>query len=82
MPADGLPPAGTPVPGDAAAPLTEHDTGHAGTAVGAPADDGATTADAAVPGDGMGGVGLVAKLRAVLRVKDFRKLWLSMSLSR
>ena len=29
----------------------------------------------------MGGVGLVAKLRAVLRVKDFRKLWLSMSLS-
>ncbi|HEY0125864.1 MAG TPA: dTMP kinase [Blastococcus sp.] len=26
-------------------------------------------------------VGLVAKLRAVLRVKDFRKLWLSMSLS-
>ena len=36
-------------------------------------------------GDGarkvLGAVGLVAKLRAVLRVKDFRKLWLSMSLS-
>ena len=29
----------------------------------------------------MGGGGLVAKLRAVLRVRDFRKLWLSMSLS-
>ena len=37
--------------------------------------------DAETPADGMGGVGLVAKLRAVLRVKDFRKLWLSMSLS-
>ncbi|MCU1619211.1 MAG: tmk [Modestobacter sp.] len=33
-------------------------------------------------GDGVnGGVSLVAKLRAVLRVRDFRKLWLSMSLS-
>ena len=31
--------------------------------------------------EGLGAVGLVAKLRAVLRVKDFRKLWLSMSLS-
>ena len=29
----------------------------------------------------MSGVGLGAKLRAVLRVRDFRKLWLSMSLS-
>ena len=29
----------------------------------------------------MAAVGLVAKLRAVLRVRDFRKLWLSMSLS-
>ncbi|MCW2701413.1 MAG: tmk [Blastococcus sp.] len=28
-----------------------------------------------------GAVGMVAKLRAVLRVRDFRKLWLSMSLS-
>src|SRR3712207_9208558 len=28
-----------------------------------------------------GAVGLVAKIRAVLRVRDFRKLWLSMSLS-
>src|SRR3712207_3588038 len=31
--------------------------------------------------DVLGGVGLVAKLRAVLRVRDFRMLWLSMSLS-
>src|SRR5918998_3389669 len=42
-----------------------------------PPDDAAS----AQPVDGMGGVGLVAKLRAVLRVRDFRKLWLSMSLS-
>ena len=34
------------------------------------------------PPDGaLGSVGLVAKLRAVLRVRDFRRLWLSMSLS-
>jgi dTMP kinase len=29
----------------------------------------------------LGAVGLVAKVRAVLRVRDFRRLWLSMSLS-
>jgi dTMP kinase len=34
-----------------------------------------------VPADVLGAVGLVAKVRAVLRVRDFRKLWLSMSLS-
>ena len=34
------------------------------------------------PADGvLGAVGLVAKLRAVLRVRDFRRLWLSMALS-
>ena len=33
------------------------------------------------PADVLGAVGLVAKLRAVLRVRDFRRLWLSMSLS-
>ena len=53
-PADGLPPAGVPVPPDG------------DDADGAPA---------------VGAVGLVAKLRAVLRVRDFRRLWLSMSLS-
>src|ERR671916_1156178 len=42
-----------------------------------PPDDAAS----AQPVDGMGGVGLAAKIRAVLRVRDFRKLWLSMSLS-
>src|SRR3954465_3705062 len=57
-PADGLPPAGTPVPTDAVPP-----------------------GDAGVQRDVAGAVGLVAKLRAVLRVRDFRKLWLSMSLS-
>ncbi|HZB19178.1 MAG TPA: dTMP kinase [Blastococcus sp.] len=76
MPADGLPAAGTPVPRDAAVPLTELDKsasradplGERQTAEGGRAD-------------GASGVGLVAKLRAVLRVRDFRKLWLSMSLS-
>jgi dTMP kinase len=34
------------------------------------------------PADGaLGAVGQVAKLRAVLRVRDFRKLWMSMTLS-
>ena len=34
------------------------------------------------PPDGaLGSVGLVAKLRAVLRVRDFRRLWMSMALS-
>jgi dTMP kinase len=31
--------------------------------------------------DGQGAVGLRAKIKAVLRVRDFRKLWLSMTLS-
>jgi dTMP kinase len=35
----------------------------------------------APPADALGAVGMGAKLRAVLRVRDFRKLWLSMSLS-
>jgi dTMP kinase len=76
---DGLPPAGTPVPGNAPAPLTEHDHGHDSGPAATPADGSAP--DAAASADGVGGVGLVAKLRAVLRVKDFRKLWLSMTLS-
>ncbi|CCG01525.1 dTMP kinase [Blastococcus saxobsidens] len=38
-------------------------------------------ADTSDRGDGAGAVGSVAKIRAVLRVRDFRKLWLSMSLS-
>jgi dTMP kinase len=33
------------------------------------------------PGDEIGAVGLVAKIRAVLRVRDFRRLWESMALS-
>jgi dTMP kinase len=73
VPADGLPPAGTPVRSDAAVPRTEFDAA-------APAGAGREAA-----GDGhadvLATVGLVAKLRAVLRVRDFRMLWLSMSLS-
>ena len=77
-PPDGLPTANTPVPADAAAPLGEVDADRPG-----PSPNGAgTERDVAVPAsDGMASVGLVAKLRAVLRVRDFRKLWLSMSLS-
>ncbi|TFV48552.1 dTMP kinase [Blastococcus sp. TF02A-35] len=62
-PGDGLPPAGTPVPPDAAAPLSE------------------LVEDSAEHPDGAGAVGLVAKIRAVLRVRDFRKLWMSSALS-
>jgi dTMP kinase len=54
---------------DAPAPVTELDAA------------GAAQPDESVHPEGLGAVGLVAKLRAVLRVKDFRKLWLSMSLS-
>ncbi|WP_369132549.1 dTMP kinase [Modestobacter sp. I12A-02662] len=73
VPADGLPSAGTPTPGGAGVPLTDP----AGSrAPGEPAVDEReehTHAD--------GSVGLAAKIRAVLRVRDFRKLWLSMALS-
>jgi dTMP kinase len=79
LPADGLPPAGTPVPPDAAMPLTELDAGAPAAPHTAPAGDG--HADVGSGPDVLGAVGLAAKLRAVLRVKDFRKLWLSMSLS-
>ncbi|MDK3257304.1 dTMP kinase [Blastococcus capsensis] len=56
----------------------------AGTPV--PPDAGVPLADAGEAdtsgqGEGAGAVGSVAKIRAVLRVRDFRKLWLSMSLS-
>src|SRR4051812_29330939 len=77
LPADGLPPAGTPVPPDAPPPLTELLTG----APAAPGEGAAEHADEDPQHDVLGAVGLGAKLRAVLRVKDFRKLWLSMSLS-
>ncbi|UOY00031.1 dTMP kinase [Blastococcus sp. PRF04-17] len=66
-----MPSAGTPVPEDAAAPLAELD----------PAVTGEGGSAAEQPPDVVGAVGLVAKLRAVLRVRDFRQLWLSTSLS-
>jgi len=54
----------------------------AGTPVPPDAPMPLTELDRGAPGGGVpGSVGLVAKLRAVLRVRDFRKLWLSMSLS-
>ncbi len=64
------------MPRAAAAPLTERDPAVAGTR-----PVGERLTDEGGHGDVSSGVGLVAKLRAVLRVRDFRKLWLSMSLS-
>src|SRR3954466_8342680 len=79
LPPDAPPPAGTPVPPDAPPPLTDLLTG----APAAPGEGAAEHghADEDPQHDVLGAVGLGAKLRAVLRVKDFRKLWLSMSLS-
>ncbi|HVI34662.1 MAG TPA: dTMP kinase, partial [Gaiellales bacterium] len=48
---------------------------------GATAADDGEPVDGLHPGDSAGAVGLVAKIRAVLRVRDFRRLWESMSLS-
>jgi dTMP kinase len=48
---------------------------------GAPSDHEKPAGDAEVQADVAAALGLVPKLRAVLRVRDFRKLWLSMSLS-
>jgi dTMP kinase len=80
VPADGLPPAGTPSPEGAGVPLAglhddppdQADRSGADAANGAAADDG---------DGGAGAVNQVAKIRAVLRIRDFRKLWLSMALS-
>jgi dTMP kinase len=76
MPPDGPLSAGTPVSPDAATPLTEaHPRAPDGqSAEAGPTGDGAQS-------DVLGAVGSVAKIRAVLRIRDFRKLWLSMSLS-
>jgi dTMP kinase len=76
--ADGLPPAGLPTARDegVASLAGLHDQ---------PLDDELRRSGAAPAEDDELGapnaLGLVAKLRAVLRVRDFRKLWLSMSLS-
>ncbi|WP_237492981.1 dTMP kinase [Modestobacter sp. L9-4] len=79
VPTDGLPPAGTPTPDGAGVPLADLlDGGAAWTdrsgAAPVEADDGEAH-------EGPGAVGLGAKVRAVLRVRDFRRLWLSMTLS-
>jgi dTMP kinase len=85
VPADGLPPAGTPTPDGAGVPLAGLLDGSAP----APDRSGAAPEESTAPGDedhgdkdhGGVAVGLAAKVRAVLRVRDFRRLWLSMSLS-
>ena len=80
MPADGLPSAGTPTSTGSAVPLPELHIGEAvddRSGAEAPAE-GAAEHDA-LSGDG--GVHLAAKVRAVLRIRDFRRLWASMSLS-
>jgi dTMP kinase len=77
-PADGLPSANTPVPADTSVPLGEADADRPGPS---PTGNGAERDAAVRPQDGPASVGLVARIRAVLRVRDFRKMWLSMSLS-
>jgi dTMP kinase len=67
------------VPPVAAAPSTDLVEGPPTGSGGDPAGGG--SADHGPQPGGLGAVGLPAKLRAVLRVRDFRKLWLSMSLS-
>jgi dTMP kinase len=75
LPADGLPSAGTPVPQDG------HVTASVRRSDGTGSDVAEGTVADGTQHDVLGAVGLVAKLRAVLRVRDFRRLWLSMSLS-
>lgn len=72
MPPDGLPAAGAPTPDSVGVPLLEPQDD-------APGVDRSGADEEEHPG--AGAVGQVAKIRAVLRVRDFRKLWLSMSLS-
>ncbi|MQA34784.1 dTMP kinase [Modestobacter roseus] len=91
VPADGLSPAGTPTPEGAGVPLAglperpwraEH--APSGTEPAADAAAEATGSDdgAGPDGDALdGGVGIASRIRAVLRVRDFRKLWLSTALS-
>ncbi|WP_338104927.1 dTMP kinase [Modestobacter muralis] len=81
MPTDGLPPAGTPTPDGAGVPLAGLLDGGAPApdrSGAAPAEPGRTGGEE--PHDAVA-VGLAAKVRAVLRVRDFRRLWLSMTLS-
>ncbi len=72
VPADGLPPAGSPTPDGAGVPLSESPDAAVG-------EDRSGAGEDAHPG--AGAVSQVAKIRAVLRVRDFRKLWLSTALS-
>jgi len=82
VPADGLPPAGSPTSEGAGVPLSDLLDGNSTTTAASGAEPApeqeAEDADAL---GSPGAVSLVAKIRAVLRVRDFRKLWLSMSLS-
>ncbi|NEK94672.1 dTMP kinase [Modestobacter muralis] len=81
VPTDGLPPAGTPTPDGAGVPLAGLLDGGAPApdrSGAAPAEPGRTGGEE--PHDAVA-VGLAAKVRAVLRVRDFRRLWLSMTLS-
>jgi dTMP kinase len=83
VPADGLPSAGTPTSAGAGVPLVglhiDDLAGDARSGAESTADGAEHDGDGAL--SGAGGVSLVAKVRAVLRIRDFRKLWLSMSLS-
>jgi dTMP kinase len=74
------------IPSDPTPPVSPRDEPAAPDQRTTPPADGLPPASTPVPAggppqDATASVGLVAKIRAVLRVRDFRKLWLSMSLS-
>jgi dTMP kinase len=78
VPASVLPPStpGAPIRSDPTPPAPPPDDPDDGGRV-----EGAASGVPSVDDDVPGSVGLAAKIRAVLKVRDFRKLWLSMSLS-
>ncbi|MGY1855117.1 dTMP kinase [Modestobacter sp. SYSU DS0290] len=86
VPADGLAAAGTPTPDGAGVPLAglperpwraEHEASGAEPG----RDTAQETAGSGDEAGGDGAVGIGSRIRAVLRVRDFRKLWMSTALS-
>ncbi len=77
---------GAVIPSDPTPPVSPREEPAAPDPRTTPPADGLPPAGTPVPAggppqEGTAAVGLVAKIRAVLRIRDFRKLWLSMSLS-
>jgi dTMP kinase len=80
LPADGLPSSGLSESAGAAPLLDGLIASGDAPAVAGQDRSGATGQDGAAK-EGADSVGLPAKIRAVLRIRDFRKLWASMALS-